>query len=101
MNIFDAGGLVAFIAIVASLVLGTGIYMGLRKMFHIVYHGFGAVIGMWFGCFLAAAFIINLAAGLIVGVVSVVWFLIKLGIVLALIGSAGMFIYKKVAGSKA
>ncbi len=42
----------------------------------------------------------NLVFGLISGVVSVLWFLVKIALVLGLVGGAGYFIYTKVKERK-
>lgn len=101
MNVFDVGGIVSFIAAVISAIIGTGLFKLLNNLFEITYWGgFKAVIAEWFSCFFVGAFIVNLVFGLISGVVSVLWFLIKIALVLGLVGGAGYFIYTKVKERK-
>lgn len=98
MNIFDTGGLTTFIAVVVTIIGGTAIFILLHKMFDIVHFGFGAMATMWFFCCVAAAFIVNIFGGLVGGIFSVIWFLIKIGTIIAVIGSIGKWIYNKVKG---
>lgn len=100
MNIFDAGGLTTFIAVIITLVVGTGIFIFLHKIFDIVHFGFGAMITMWVVCCIVGAFIVNFLGGLVGGIFSVIWFLIKLVAGIAILGAGGMFIYNKVSGTK-
>ena len=100
MNIFDAGGLTTLIAVIATIIIGTGIFILLHKIFDIIHFGFGAVVSMWFGCCVAGAFIVNLLGGLVGGVFSVLWFLIKLALVIGIIGSLGYYLYNKFKGEK-
>lgn len=46
------------------------------------------------------AFIVNLVFRLISGVVSVLWFLIKIALIIAVVGGVGYFIYTKVKERK-
>jgi len=98
MNIFDVGGLTTFVAVVATIIGGTVIFMLLHKTFDIVHFGFGAMASMWFMCCIVAAFIVNLLGGIVGGVFSVLWLLIKIGIIIAIIGSIVKYIYDKVKG---
>lgn len=98
MNIFDVGGLVSFVAVVLSVIVGVGIYMLLNSMFEITHLGFGAVISFFFGCVVAGAFIVNILAGLLGGFISVVWGLAKIIVTIAIIGYGIMFIYNKISG---
>lgn len=101
MNIFDAGGLTAFIALVATIIGGTAIFILLHKIFNIVHFGFGAMASMWFGCCIVAVFIVNFLGGIVGGLFSVIWALIKVGAIIAIIGAIGRFIYTKIKGSNA
>lgn len=96
MNIFDAGGLVSFVALVMSVIIGIGIYILLNSMFEIVHFGFGAVISFFLGCVVAGAFIVNWFSGLILGFFSVLWFLIRVGLFIGGI----VFIYLKFKSNK-
>lgn len=98
MNIFDVGGITTFIAVVATIIGGTAIFMLLHKMFDIVHFGLGAVITFFFFCCVAAAFVVNLIGGLVGGIFSVAWFLVRIGIAIAVIASIGKYIYSKVKG---
>lgn len=100
MNVFDAGGLVTFVAVVMSFIVGVGIYILLNSIFEITHWGIGGVVSFFFGCFIAGAFIVNFFAGLLGGFLSVVWVLIKIIAVIAILGSGVMFIYNKVSGKK-
>lgn len=98
MNIFDVGGLTTFVTVVATIIGGTVIFMLLHKIIDIVHLGFGAMASMWFICCIVAAFIVNLLGGICGGVFSVLWFLIKIGIIISIIGSIGKYIYDKIKG---
>lgn len=98
MNVFDIGGITTFIAVVATIIGGTAIFMLLHKMFDIVHFGFGAMVTFWFFCCIVTAFIVNLFGGLVGGIFTVIWFLIRVGIIIAIIGSIGKWIYNKVKG---
>ncbi|SHJ87064.1 hypothetical protein SAMN02745248_01175 [Hathewaya proteolytica DSM 3090] len=100
MNIFDAGGLVSFVALVMSLIVGIGIYMLLNNLFEIKHFGFGALISFFFGCVLAGAFIVNIIAGLLGGFLSVVWGLAKIIAIIAILGYGIILIYNKVTAKK-
>lgn len=100
MNVFDAGGLTTFIAVVATIIGGTVIFMLLHKLFDIVHFGFGAMASMWFGCCIVAAFIVNILGGIFGGLFSIIWFLIKVGAIIAILGAIGKFIYNKLNGKK-
>ena len=100
MNIFDAGGLTTFIAVIITLVVGTGIFILLHKIFDIVHFGFGAMITMWVVCCIVGAFIVNLLGGLVGGIFTVIWSLIKVIVGIVVLGAGGMFIYNKVSGNK-
>lgn len=100
MNIFDIGGLTTFIAVVATIIGGTIIFILLHKIFDIVHFGFGAMASMWFVCCIVTAFIINLLGGLFGGIFSIIWFLIRLALLVIIIGSIGTYIYGKVKGEK-
>ena len=97
MNIFDAGGLTSVIAVIVTLI---GIFILLHKFFEIVHLGFGAMITMWFGCCIVGAFIVNFLGGLVGGVFSVLWFLIRLALMIGVIGYIGYYLYNKFKGSK-
>lgn len=98
MNVFDVGGVVSFVALVISFLLGIGIYVLLNSFFEITHFGFGALIGFFFSCVVAGALIVNFLAGLLGGVISVVWGLLKIIAIIAIIGYLIMFIYNKISG---
>lgn len=100
MNIFDAGGLTTFIAVVATIIGGTVIFMLLHKIFNIIHFGFGAMASMWFVCCIVVAFIVNFLGGILGGLFAGIWFLIKVGAIIAIIGAIGKFIYNKLNGKK-
>lgn len=83
------------------IVLGTIIFIAINEIFDIWYFGWKAMIGEWFGCCVVAAFIVNFFGGIIGGLFSVLWFLIKIVLIIALVGSVCMFIYNKIKGDKA
>lgn len=93
MNIFDAGGITTAIAVIATIIIGTGIFALINTIFEVWYlGGIPGIITEWFGCCVVAAFIVNWFSGLILGFFSVLWFLIKVGVVIGGI----VFIYKKI-----
>lgn len=100
MNIFDAGGLTTFIAVIITLVVGTGLFILLHKIFDIVHFGFGAMITMWVVWCIVGAFIVNHLGGLVGGIFIVIWSLIKVIVGIVVLGAGGMFIYNKVSGNK-
>ncbi|WP_326512192.1 hypothetical protein [Clostridium intestinale] len=100
MNIFDVGGLTTFIAVVATILGGTVIFMLLHKIFDIIHFGFGAMASMWFVCCIVAAFIVNFLGGIVGGIFSVIWFLIKVGAIIAIIVTIGKFIYGNLNSKK-
>ncbi|WP_160669673.1 hypothetical protein [Clostridium sp. C8-1-8] len=95
MNVFDAGGFITFIAVVGAIVGGTVIFILLHKIFDIVHFGFGAMAGMWFTCCIVAAVIINFLGGIVGGVFSIIWFLIKVVAIITILGSIGKRIFNK------
>ena len=95
MNVFDVGGIVSTIALVFTLLIGTGIFIGINTIFECWYFGWGALIGEWL---IVAAFIVNFLSGIVGGLFSVLWFLIKLVVVIGVLGSIVIFIYSKVKG---
>lgn len=100
MNIFDAGGLTALIALIFTLILGTGFFILINNIFEIWYLGFEAMVGEWLLCCAVGAFIVNWMSGLIVGIFTVLWILIKLAIVIVVLFLIGSFIYSKIKGKK-
>ncbi|GAA0819228.1 hypothetical protein [Clostridium tertium] len=60
MNIFDAGGITTAIAVIATIIIGTGIFALINTIFEIWYLGFGAMVGEWLVCCVISAFIVNL-----------------------------------------
>ncbi len=101
MNVFYVGGIVSLIATIISAIIGTALFKLLNELFEIAYlGGFKAIIAEWFSCFFVGAFIVNLVFGLISGVVSVLWFLIKIALIIAVVGGVGYFIYTKVKERK-
>ena len=90
MNIFDAGGITTAIAVIATIIIGTGIFALINTIFE---YGIriGAMVGEWLVCCLVGAFITNWFSGIILGFFSVLWFLIKVVAVIA----AVIFIYQK------
>lgn len=93
MNVFDAGGATTIIAVIVTLILSVVIFMLINKMFEIIYLGCGAIGTVWFICFIISAFLVNFLAGIAGG-------LIKTAIVVGILGSVGMFFYKKLNSKK-
>ncbi|MGG7179253.1 hypothetical protein ACQPU1_16910 [Clostridium paraputrificum] len=100
MNIFDAGGLTTFIAVIITLAVGTGIFILLHNIFEIVHFGFGAMITMWVVCCIVGAFIVNFLGGLVGGIFSILWFLIRLALIIGVISYIGYYLYNKLKGKK-
>jgi hypothetical protein len=96
MNIFDMGGIVAFIALVVSIIGGTGLFLFINTIFEIRYFGFGAMAGEWFVCVIICAFIINFLGGIFVGFLSVVWFIAKIALLIAVLLFVGHKIKDKI-----
>lgn len=68
MNIFDVGGIVSTIALIFTLLIGTGIFIGINTIFECWYFGWRALIGEWLGCVIVAAFIVNFLSGIVFGI---------------------------------
>lgn len=97
MNIFDVGGITTAIAVIATIIIGTGIFALINKIFDVWYlGGISGMIGEWFGCCIVSAFIVNWFSGIILGFFSVLWFLIKVGAVI----TGVIFIYQKLKSKK-
>lgn len=97
MNIFGVGGITTAIAVIATIIIGTGIFALINKIFDVWYlGGIPGMIGEWFGCCIVSAFIVNWFSGIILGFFSVLWFLIKVGAVI----TGVIFIYQKLKSKK-
>lgn len=96
MNVFDVGGITTGIAVIATIIIGTGIFALINTIFEIWYLGFGAMVGEWVVCCVVGAFIVNWLSGIILGLFSILWFLIRLGALIAGI----VFIYQKIKSKK-
>lgn len=100
MNIFDVGGITTTIAVIVTLLVGTGIFIAINTIFECWYFGIGAMITEWVVCCIVGAFIVNFLAGLVGGIFSIIWFLIKSVALIGIIGAGGMFIYSKLSGKQ-
>lgn len=67
----------------ASAVIGTVIFLLINSMMSITYFGCGAIVSMWFGCFLAGYIILALLGSVLLGLIK--WIIIG-GAVVGLIG---------------
>lgn len=95
MNIFDAGGLTTTIAVIVTLLVGTGIFIAINTIFECWYFGIGAMIGEWVVCCIVGAFIVNFLGGVLGSIFALIWFIIKIALVIGLIGSIGYYLYNK------
>lgn len=100
MNIFDVGGLTTTIAVIITILVGTGIFIAINTLLEIWYFGIGALITEWVVCCIVGAFIVNFLGGLVGGIFSILWFLIRLALVIGVIGYIGYYLYNKFKGSK-
>ncbi len=100
MNIFDVGGLTTIIAVMMTLIVGTGIFIAINTIFECWYFGIGAMISEWVVCCIVGAFIVNFLGGLVGGIFSILWFLIKLALIIGIIGYIVHYLYNKFKGSK-
>ena len=100
MNIFDAGGLTTAVAVIITVILGTAIFVLLHEIFDIIHFGFGAMISMWGGCCVVAAVIVNFFGGIVGGIFSVLWVLIRLALIVGIIGYIGSYLYNRIKENK-
>ena len=68
---------------VLSIILATIIFFIINSIMDITYFGCGAIVSMWFGCFIAAYAIIVILGGFFLGVLK--WIIIG-GAILFVIG---------------
>lgn len=69
-----------------TLILGTILSVFVFIKFDIICFGWKGILGLWTACVFATGLIIALFGGLIGFLFKAVWFLIKAGIVIAIIG---------------
>lgn len=80
------------IGVIISLILGTAIFFGLNYFINIIYFGVLAIFGVWLGCTVVAYVIVGWFSGIILGFFSIMWSLIKIGLIIG----AGYYLYKKI-----
>lgn len=85
---------------ILSLILGTIIFVGVNTIFEIWYFNWTALFGEWFACCVVAYMIIGFLGGLVGGIFSVIWFLIRLALVIGILGYLGYYLYNKFKGNK-
>lgn len=84
------------IGVIISLILGTIIFFGLNYFISILYFGPLAIFGVWLGCTVVAYVIVGWFSGTILGFFSILWTLIKIGLLIAAI----VYVYKKLTSKK-
>ncbi len=83
---------------VITLILGTITFAWVFFKCDIVCFGCGGIIVVWGLCVLVVGIVVGILGEVAGGLFSIIWFLIKAGIIIAIIGSIGMYIYNKVKG---
>lgn len=68
---------------VVAIILGTGLFFLANSMFDITYFGCGAILSLWFGCFIISYAILISLGGIVIGLLK--WIVIG-AIVLGIIG---------------
>lgn len=88
------------LGVIITLILGTLIFIAINTIFEIWYFNRAALFGEWFGCCVVAYIIVGFLGGIIGGVFSVIWFLIRLALMIGVIGYIGYYLYNKFNKSK-
>lgn len=83
---------------IITLILGTITFAWVFLKCEITYFGCGGIIAVWGLCILGVGIIVGIIGEVAGGLFSIIWFLIKVGIIIAIISSIGKYIYNKVKG---
>lgn len=83
---------------VIILILGTITFAWVFLKCEITYFGCGGITAVWGFCILVVAIIVGIIGEVAGGLFSIIWLLIKVGLIIATVGSAGMYIYNKIKG---
>ncbi len=86
------------LTVICAIILGTVIFLGINTIFDIWYVGCGAMVGEWFVCVIISGILVQFLGGIVGGLFSALWFLIKIVLIIAVVGGIIMFIYDKVRG---
>ncbi|MBE6054185.1 MAG: hypothetical protein E7212_09780 [Clostridium sartagoforme] len=77
------------------LILGSIIFLGLYSRLEISHRGCGRMIAIWAGCVLVVGLVLTILTELVGGVFSVLWFLIRLALMIGVVGYIGYYLYNK------
>ena len=88
------------LTVICAIILGTVVFVGINTLFDIWYLGLGAMVGEWFTCVILSGILVQFLGGIVGGLFSALWFLIKIVLIIAVIGGIIMFIYNKTKGNK-
>lgn len=83
---------------IITLILGTITFACVFLKCEITYFGCGGIIAVWGVCILGAGIIVGIIGEFAGGLFSIIWFLLKAGIIIAIISLIGEYIYNKVKG---
>jgi hypothetical protein len=75
-------GFLGFMYYVIMFAVSIVFFQILNRKFNIIYIGFKGIFPVWFGCFIAAAFVVDLSFGLIVAYYK--WILIIAAVIAAI-----------------
>lgn len=84
--------------VICAIILGTVIFLGINTIFDIWYIGRGAIVGEWFTCVIISGLLVQFLGGIVGGLFSALWFLIKIILIIGVVGGIIMFIYGKFKG---
>lgn len=88
------------LTVICAIILGTIVFIGINTIFSIWYLGCGAMIGEWFTCVILSGILVQFLGGIVGGLFSALWFLIKIILIIAVVGGVGMYFYDKVKENK-
>lgn len=83
---------------IITFILGTVTFAGVFLKCEITYIGCGGIIAVWGLCILGVGIIVSIIGEVAGGLFSIIWFLIKVGIIIIIVSSAGKYIYNKIKG---
>lgn len=84
---------------IITFILGTATFAGVFLKCEITYFGCGGIIAVWGLCILGVGIIVGIIGEVAGGLFSIIWFLIKVGIIITIVGSASKYIYNKMKGN--
>ncbi|WP_411169274.1 hypothetical protein ACH36K_01505 [Clostridium sp. MB05] len=85
---------------IVILILGTIVSIGVYSKLDIPYMGCSGMIAIWAGSVFVVGSIVTILGELMGGVFSLIWFLIRLALIIGVIGSIGYYLYNKFKANK-